>query len=61
MELTITPDFQWDEKIHGVSEVNTALLYIHTWLALQLCITYYSASVLFVFTVVCVKQSSHTI
>ena len=21
VELTITPDFQWDEKIHGQSEV----------------------------------------
>ena len=21
VELTITPDFQWDEKVHGISEV----------------------------------------
>jgi pre-mRNA-splicing helicase BRR2 len=22
VELTITPDFQWDDKIHGMAEVN---------------------------------------
>ena len=22
VELTITPDFQWDEKVHGTSEVS---------------------------------------
>lgn len=23
VELTITPDFQWDDKIHGMAEVST--------------------------------------
>ena len=27
VELTITPDFQWDEKVHGNSEVLIAFIY----------------------------------
>lgn len=28
VELTITPDFQWDEKIHGTSEVCDLFVYL---------------------------------
>ena len=31
VELTITPDFQWDEKVHGQSEVS-----VHSMLQLSL-------------------------
>lgn len=34
VELTITPDFQWEEKIHGNSEVCTNLLEQLLWLCL---------------------------
>ena len=27
VELTITPDFQWDDKVHGNSEVNFIVSY----------------------------------
>lgn len=32
VELTITPDFQWEEKIHGQSEVITIVMYINLFL-----------------------------
>jgi len=28
VELTITPDFQWEEKVHGNSEVNLILSFL---------------------------------
>lgn len=36
VELTITPDFHWDEKVHGHSEVAPSSF-------LPLCITLYSS------------------
>ena len=53
VELTITPDFQWDEKVHGQSEVRRALehtlsltLTLLLYVALSLTLTHFNQSLL---------------